>query len=118
MWLKYDVDRSGTLDPSEIRVLISEVMDYNAVEKGRDDVTLEEATRFMGFLDHNGDGVIDENEFLLFIVNAMTMTIENRINFAHRSPMHAKVMVFCTNLTERSVNIQKAIEREIEMEMK
>jgi Ca2+-binding EF-hand superfamily protein len=99
IWSKYDTDGNGTLDASEIQALISEVMCWTG--KG-DDVTLEEAERFIGFLDTDGDGLISQQEFVKFMCTAMAMTIDSRINFATRSAMHAKVMVFCTNLAEES----------------
>ena len=50
-----------------------------------DDVTLEEAERFIGFLDTDGDGLISQQEFVKFMCTAMAMTIDSRINFATRS---------------------------------
>ena len=95
-----DTDDSGSLDAEEVRLLITEVMEWDG-QLG-DEVTIEEATRFIGFLDTDGDGSIDQTEFLAFICNAMDMTVDLRVQFAQRSPMHAKVMVFCTNLTEKT----------------
>ena len=89
VWLKYDTDNSGSLEAEEVRLLITEIMEWDG-QKG-DEVTLEEATRFIGFLDTDGDGAVDQHEFLTFICTAMDMTVDLRIQFAQRSPMHAKV---------------------------
>ena len=96
IWLKYDTNSSGTLEAEAIRTLIQEVMEYDHPDQEetkitKDAPTLEEATRFISFLDIDGDGCIDKSEFLTFICNALAMSIDLRIQFAQRSPMHAKV---------------------------
>ena len=93
IWAKHDTNASGMLEAASIRTLIQEVMDLDG-EK-HDAPTLEEATRFISFLDIDGDGCIDQSEFLKFICNALSMTVDLRIQFAQRSPMHAKVSGFC-----------------------
>ena len=106
IWLKYDTNSSGTLEAEAIRTLIQEVMEYDHPDQEetkitKDAPTLEEATRFISFLDIDGDGCIDKSEFLTFICNALAMSIDLRIQFAQRSPMHAKVrrvmsgLLFC-----------------------
>ena len=89
VWKKYDTDLSGSLEPEEVRLLISEVMTWDG--SIADEVTLEEATRFIGFLDPQKTGAVDQVDFKVFICNAMAMSTELRIQFAQRSPMHAKV---------------------------
>lgn len=100
VWTRFDQDESGTIEWNELRDLIAEVMRWD--ENGHvDKPTDEEAKRFLKSMDTNGDGVLDKEEFTAFIVNALTMNVDLRIEFAQRSPMHAKLMVFVTNITER-----------------
>ena len=100
VWAKYDSDKSGTIEWNELRDLVSEVMRWDENGQG-DNPTDDEAKRFLQSMDSNGDGVLDKEEFTAFVVNALTMNVEHRITFAQRSPMHAKLMVFVTNITER-----------------
>ena len=94
------MDKSGTIEWNELKLLVSEVMRWDKDGQG-DDPTDEEAKRFLQSMDTNGDGVLDREEFTAFVVNALTMNVELRVTFAQRSPMHAKLMVFVTNITER-----------------
>ena len=101
IWEKYDTDASGTIDSSELMQLISEVMEWDETGKG-DGPSAEEAERFLASMDTDGNGVLDREEFTAFVVNALSMNVDLRISFAQRSAMHAKLMVFVTNILERS----------------
>jgi hypothetical protein len=56
IWFKYDTKKSGSLEAEAIRTLIEEVMKLDGEE--HDAPTIEEATRFISFLDIDGDGKI------------------------------------------------------------
>lgn len=101
IWEKYDVDGDGTIDSDELMKLVSEVMEWDETGKG-DGPTPEEAQRFLASMDTDGNGVLDKDEFTAFVVNALAMNVDLRIAFAQRSAMHAKLMVFVTNILERS----------------
>ena len=101
IWDQFDEDKDGLINSDELQELIKEVMAWDENGKG-DAPTPEEAQRFLQHMDTDGNGVLDKDEFTTFVVNTLGMKVDLRISFAQRSAMHAKLMVFATNISERT----------------
>ena len=56
----------------------------------------DETKVFMTFMDQDGDGVVNEREFISYMCVGMCMTKKRRKKFKKKSPMHKKLVKFLT----------------------
>jgi hypothetical protein len=56
---------------------------------------------FIAAMDANGDGRLGKEEFLDYCMRGMNMRPSQRIKFAKRSAMHAKLQTFVWNILQR-----------------
>jgi Ca2+-binding EF-hand superfamily protein len=56
--------------------------------------TREETKIFMTFMDQDGDGVVNEKEFISYMCVGMCMTKKRRKKFKKKSQMHKKLVKF------------------------
>jgi Ca2+-binding EF-hand superfamily protein len=96
IWKRYDKDGTNTINAEEFQQLMSD-----ACETGGDPAakpTVLESRKFLRFLDEDGNDTLDRHEFHNFILYGTHMSDQQRIDYAERSPMHAKLMIFISVL--------------------
>jgi hypothetical protein len=65
------------------------------------ELTTEDLEMFIAAMDANGDGKLGRDEFLDYCMRGMNMRPKQRKKFSKRSPMHAKLQLFITNILKR-----------------
>jgi len=72
----------------------------------------DETKLFMTFMDEDGDGVVNEKEFVSYMCVGMCMTIKRRRKFKKKSPMHKKLVKFLQAcLKDLENNLEKVEEQ-------
>ena len=102
VWAGYDENGDGVLDAEELADMIHTVMKWDGDESDPDKPSIAEASRFISSMDKDGDGLLSKAEFLSFITSAIAMDDKQRMLFAERSTMHAKLMLFTSNILNQS----------------
>ena len=83
---KYDTDGNGSIDATEMRDMIADV-----ISERSDPPSEKEIKLFMGAMSNSEDGKVHEKDVLKFFLGGAAQSYERRRNFASRSPMHAKL---------------------------
>ena len=81
LWPVIDQDRDGFLDANEFSTFIKQITN--------DETVIEhDVTDFLKFMDQSGDGKIDKQELLAFVLHAMTLDDEELNTYGERSVTH------------------------------
>jgi hypothetical protein len=81
---------------------------FKSMQKKKDKPTRDETKIFMTFMDQDGDGVVNEKEFVSYMCVGMCMTLKRRKKFKKKSPMHKKLVKF---LTAVGTNLESDFEK-------
>ena len=87
VWITYDTDNSGDLDANEAKLLIENI-------SGNTDVDIEEIRSFAQQMDTNGNGLIDRNELINFILVGTKMTNSQRKEYSERGSLQSVMVDF------------------------
>ena len=96
VWKRYDNDGNGVIDSYEFSTLIGDVMAWDGDNEDKPDPY--EVKKFLDEIDENGDGELDRDEFGHFVRDGLSLSDQERIDFAENSPMHARFMLFLENM--------------------
>jgi len=69
---------------------------FKKIKSKKSKPTRDETKLFMTFMDQDGDGVVNEKEFVSYMCVEMYMTLKRRKKFKKKSPMHKKLVKFLT----------------------
>ena len=111
VWKRYDNDGNGVIDAYEFSTLIGDVMAWDGEDS--DKPNPYEVKKFLDQIDENGDGELDRDEFGHFVRDGLSLSDQQRMDFAANSPMHARFMLFLENMIivaekrEQKLNTQK-----------
>ena len=70
--------------------------------------TMEEMETLMGSLDHEGEGNLDRDTFVSFILQSLSQTEEKRSKYSQRSSLHQKLYFFLSSVM--LLKVQNAID--------
>jgi Ca2+-binding EF-hand superfamily protein len=98
IWKKYDKDGTDNINAEEFKALMTDCCGGDAAAVP----TMEESMKFLNFLDEDGNHTLERSEFHHFILYATRMTDNQRVEYAGRSTMHAKLMIFIQALVEEA----------------
>ena len=96
VWKRYDNDGNGVIDSYEFSTLIGDVMAWDGEDS--DKPNPYEVKNFLDQIDENGDGELDRDEFGHFVRDGLSLSDQERMDFAANSPMHARFMLFLENM--------------------
>eukprot|EP00944_MAST-04C_sp_MAST-4C-sp1_P002098 g2098.t1 len=96
VWKRYDNDGNGVIDSYEFSTLIGDVMAWDGDNEDKPDPY--EVKKFLDEIDENGDGELDRDEFGNFVRDGLSLSDQERLDFAENSPMHARFMLFLENM--------------------
>ena len=96
VWKRYDNDGNGVIDAYEFSTLIGDVMAWDGEDSDKPNPF--EVKKFLDEIDENGDGELDRDEFGHFVRDGLSLSDQERIDFAANSPMHARFMLFLENM--------------------
>ena len=77
------------------------MQDCNGAMDGKYGCTREDVQVFMDGLDKDGDGLLDLDEFVAFIVSNLSMAPEERRDFRERSPLHGQLSDMMITMTDK-----------------
>lgn len=100
IWRRYDRDSTNKINATEFQAMMTDCVRQGGESQATP--KLEETRKFLKFLDQDGDNTLDRNEFHEFILYGSRMTNDQRIEYAKRSSMHAKLMIFISVLIEET----------------
>ena len=100
IWRRYDKDGTNKINATEFQAMMTDCVRQGGETQATP--KMEETRKFLKFLDQDGDNTLDRNEFHDFILYGSRMTDEQRIEYAKRSSMHAKLMIFISVLIEEA----------------
>eukprot|EP00944_MAST-04C_sp_MAST-4C-sp1_P007014 g7014.t1 len=100
IWRRYDKDGTNKINATEFQAMMTDCVRQGGESQATP--KLEETRKFLKFLDQDGDNTLDRNEFHEFILYGSRMTSEQRVEYAKRSSMHAKLMIFISVLIEET----------------
>ena len=107
IWSKYDGDGNGDLDASEMKRLI----DRFTGEK----VSVINVEKFLKEIDQDGDALIQQEELRDFVSFGLTLSKQDRENYAARGPLQKIIVKFFYGLDGAArihAKEQRAIERQ------
>lgn len=68
IFVKYDKDRSGTLDLTEVKTIVEEAFRQTGTKKT---IAEEDVKKFVSLVDANSDGIISKDELFLVFKKAI-----------------------------------------------
>ena len=100
IWITYDTDNSGDLNPNEAKLLIEEIT-------GNDNIDIEEIKLLASQMDANGNGLIDRTELINFIETGVKLSAEQKKEYSERGPLQAIMVQFFNGIESKMVAFQK-----------
>ena len=94
VFLKFDADEDGHITSDELIAMMTEVR--LTVGVGSEDLSFapQDAQNIIGAMDSDGNGSIEEDEFVNWMNDGMTMPVSKRAAFAARSDFNKRTTTF------------------------
>ena len=106
---EYDTNGNGNLDLSELKNMLQNMLERGGVVISSD-ISKTDAERILEAFDEDGNGLVEEGEFVRWVSRGLCQTKETRAAFAKRTPLAAKLTRFLT-ATERVIGRWKRLQR-------
>eukprot|EP00949_MAST-11_sp_MAST-11-sp1_P000635 g635.t1 len=97
-WSYYDADKDGALNAPEFLAFANSMLTARIYK-----LDPNEASRFVRFIDKDGDGLVDKKELSKFLSNGIDMDDEEREDFSSRSTTHAKILALCVACQAKAI---------------
>ena len=87
IWPKYDIDGSGTVDANKTRIMFQDFT-------GTKEINKKEVHDFLVKVDKDGNGTLEKEELVHFIVEGLQMTEDEMTDYASRGHFHKLIIDF------------------------
>ena len=109
IFLEADSDHNGHLNVTELHSMLTNVTSVSTktvTQETKKQVpssfSMSDATRILSAFDLDGNGTVEEGEFIDWVVTGLTRTTEERTAFAKRSVLAHKLDSFLTSIFNRA----------------
>jgi len=107
IFTEFNTDVQGHLSREELTVLLRAICNRENVDLGSP-WTDKQVTNVMSAFDEDGNGTVEEEEFVHWILQGLGRTEKERIQFARRSPLAFKLDQFLTALANTSIKYHES----------
>ena len=98
LFSKFAITESGHLNPLELKLMMTEIdtrmHNRNSPHVMVEEFTMNEIKQVIGIFDEDGNGLIEEQELLNWLLEGTKQTETHRANFAQMSKLAGKLSVF------------------------